>query len=275
MSAAALPTVLVLAGRRQGRADPLAAAAGVANKALLPLAGTPMILHVLAALQGCPALGRIIVSAEPGDRILERAGSPPGVEERASGPSPSGSVAAALAEFGAPLLVTTADHALLTPEMLAFLLAAVPDGPDLDGAHLGGTPLGGADAVAAVARSDTVLAAYPGAQRTWLRFRGGAFSGCNLFLLRTPAASRAVAFWQQVEGHRKQPLAMARLVGATGLLGYALRLLTLPGAVRLLERRVGARLAAVELPFADAAIDVDKPADLLLVEQALAQRLRN
>jgi molybdopterin-guanine dinucleotide biosynthesis protein A len=251
-------TVLVLAGRRQGPAEPLAAAAGVTNKALLPLAGMPMIRHVLAALQACPGLDRIIVSAEPADRILQGAGSPPGVEERASGPSPSGSVAAALAEFGTPLLVTTADHALLTPEMAGYFLAAVPE-------H--------ADAAAGVARSDTVLAAYPGAQRTWLRFRGGAFSGCNLFLLRTPAAARAVAFWQQVEAHRKRPLAMARLVGLTGVMGYALRLLTLSGAVRLLERRVGARLAVVELPFADAAVDVDKPADLLLVRQALAGRV--
>ena len=259
MTAAALPTVLVLAGRRQARPDALAAAANVANKALLPLAGIPMIQHVLAALQACPGLGRIVVSAEPADQVVRDAGSPPGVEERPSGPSPSGSVAAVLAEFGPPLLVTTADHPLLTAEMLAFFIAAAPKN---------------ADAVAAVARSGTVLAAYPAAQRTWLQFRGGAFSGCNLFLLRTGAAP-AIAFWQQIEAHRKQPLAMARLVGVAGLLGYALRLLTLPGAVRMLERRVGVRLATVELPFAEAAIDVDKPADLLLVERIMAQRVNS
>lgn len=254
-AAKAKPAVLVLAGRRNGAVDKLAAQAGVPHKALLPVAGTPMILRVIAALQGCPALGRIIVSAEPEDRVLAQAGNPPGVEEGASAPSPSGSVAAALETFGAPLLVTTADHALLTPEILAWFVAAAPDN---------------ADAVAGVARSETVLAAYPGAQRTWLRFRGGAFSGCNLFLLRTPRAIRAVAFWQKVEAHRKRPLAMARLVGVAGLLGYALRLLSLPGAVRLLERRTGARLAVVELPFAEAAVDVDKPADLRLAEEVLA-----
>jgi CTP:molybdopterin cytidylyltransferase MocA len=42
--------------------------------------------------------------------------------------------------------------------------------------------------------------------------------------------------------------------------------------LRALSRRSGARLAVVALPFAEAAIDVDKPADLALAEAALARR---
>ena len=36
-------------------------------------------------------------------------------------------------------------------------------------------------------------------------------------------------------------------------------------------RVIGARVAAVRLPFAEAAIDVDKPADLALVEAILSR----
>ena len=250
-------TALILAGNRAGQADPLALQAGVSHKALLPVAGTPMILHVIGALQACPSIGRIVVSTERADVLPGPLQHAPGILARSAASSPSESVAAVLQEFGAPLLVTTADHALLSREILEHFIA---------------TASKDADAVAAVARSQVVLTAYPGNSRTWLLFRDGAFSGCNLFLLRTPLAARAVRFWRTVEQQRKRPLAMARLIGPAALLGYMLRLLTLQGALRMLERRIGVRLAVTEVPFADAAIDVDKPADLILVEAILAGR---
>ena len=114
----------------------------------------------------------------------------------------------------------------------------------------------GVAAAAALARRETVLAAFPGTRRTWLRFRDGAFSGCNLFLLaEREGAARATGFWRRVEAERKRPLAMARLLGPLTLLRFALGRLTLGAAVGALERRCGARLAAVEMPFADAAVD--------------------
>lgn len=251
-------TALVLAGRRGGTADPMAAAAGVSHKALLPVAGVPMLLRVVAALRDAPAVGRIVVSIEAPEATLSGLGGLEGVARLVAAPSPARSAAAALEAFGAPLLLVTADHALLTPEMVGHFLGAVPPG---------------AAAVAALARRETVLAGHPATRRTWLRFRDGAFSGCNLFLLlEAEGAARAVAYWRRVEEDRKRPLAMARLLGPLTLLRFALRRLTLRAALDALERRCGARLAAVEMPFADAAIDIDKPADLALVEAVLRRR---
>lgn len=250
-------TALVLAGRRADT-DPMAAAAGVSHKALLPVAGVPMLLRVVSALRGAPSVGRVAVCIEAPGEALSGLDGLEGVALRAAADSPAASAAAALAEFGAPLLVTTADHALLTPDMVERFVGAAPPG---------------AAAVAALARRETVLAGFPGTRRTWLRFRDGAFSGCNLFLLaEAEGAGRAVDFWRRVEGERKRPLAMARLLGPWTLLRFALRRLTLRGALDALERRCGARLAAVEMPFADAAVDVDKPEDLALAEAALRRR---
>ena len=252
-------TALVLAGQRPGGApDPMAAAAGVSHKALLPVAGVPMLLRVVSALRASPAVGRIAASIEAPEETLAGVEGLEGVLPRAAAPSPARSAAAALEEFGAPLLVTTADHALLTPEMVGHFVSAAPEG---------------AAAAAALARSETVLAAYPGTRRTWLRVRDGAFSGCNLFLLaEAEGAAKAVAFWRRVEAERKRPLAIARLLGPLTLLRFALGRLTLRAALDALERRCGARLAAVEMPFADAAVDVDKPADLALAEAVLRAR---
>ena len=235
----------------------VAAAAGVSHKALLPVAGVPMLARVVAALRARPAVGRVVVVIEAPHRTLAGLAMPDAVVLREAAPSPSRSVEAALAEFGAPLLVTTADHALLTPAMVAHFLAALPPG---------------ADAAAGLARAETVLAAWPGTRRTWLRFRDGRFSGCNLFWLGTPGAAGAVAFWRRVEQDRKRPLAMIALLGLPALLRFALGRWTLADALAALGRRTGTRLAVVEMPFAEAAIDVDRPADLALAEAALASR---
>jgi GTP:adenosylcobinamide-phosphate guanylyltransferase len=248
-------TALILAGSRAGEADPMAAMAGVAHKALIEVTGTPMILRVIAALRASRHIGRIMVATESAD-LLAGYDQAAGVIVRPAAASPAASVACVLAECGAPLLVTTADHALLTGAMVDYFLAHAP----------------AADAVAAVARHDVILAAYPDTRRTWMRLRDGNYSGCNLFLLATPAAAHAVSFWRTLEQHRKSPLTMARLAGPATLLRYAARRLTMAGALRALSRRSGARLAVVALPFAEAAIDVDKPADLALAEAALARR---
>jgi len=251
-------TALVLAGQRHG-ADPMAAAAGVSHKALLPVAGVPMLLRVVGALRATPGIGRIVVSIEAPEATLAGVAGLDGVVLRAAEAGPSRSVAAVFAEFGAPLLVTTADHALLTPAMVAHLLRVAP--PD-------------AAALAALARRETVLAAFPGTRRTWLRLRDGDFSGCNLFLLGRPEAARVLRFWQGLEQQRKRPAAMARMLGLPTLLRYALGLLTLRGALDAMGRRCAASLAVVEMPFGAAAVDVDKPEDLMLAESWLRGRER-
>ncbi|UPG74657.1 nucleotidyltransferase family protein (plasmid) [Roseomonas gilardii subsp. gilardii] len=243
-------TALVLAGQRRGT-DPMAAAAGVSHKALLPVAGVPMLLRVVSALRSAPGIARIVVSIEEAQRVLA------GLEDvilRPAAPGPALSAAAVFEEFGAPLLITTADHALLTPAMVAHLLREAPEE---------------ASAVAALARRDTILAEFPETRRTWLRFRDGDFSGCNLFLLARPEAVQVLRFWQRLEQQRKRPTAMARMLGVVPLLRYALGWMTLRTGLDALGARCGTPVATVDMPFGAAALDVDKPDDLALVEARL------
>jgi len=256
-------TAIVLAGSR-GPADPVAAAAGVSHKALAPVAGVPMLARVLATLAAVPRIGRVVVLIERPDLVREhpafaRFRDRDWLTVVPAAPSPSRSVLAALdlPSMPAPCLITTADHPLLTPAMVEHFWAALPTD---------------ADAAVGLARAEIIQAAYPETRRTYLRFRDGATSGCNLFALRTPAARAVVTFWRRVEQDRKQPWRMIRLLGPGLLLAYALRRLTLEAALRALGRRTSTTLAAVDLPFADAAVDVDRPGDLTLAEAILAQR---
>jgi CTP:molybdopterin cytidylyltransferase MocA len=123
---------LILAGSR-GPDDPMAKAAGVSHKALLPVAGVPMLLRVVEALRALPGVARIYVCIEdarvvagvPALDALARDGV---LEIIPAAESPAASVAAALRriDLKQPLLVTTGDHPLLTPAILQRFVQAAP-----------------------------------------------------------------------------------------------------------------------------------------------------
>jgi GTP:adenosylcobinamide-phosphate guanylyltransferase len=256
-------SALVLAGRR-GSDDPLAAARGVAHRALLPVHGVPMLVRVVRALTASGCAGRIHVSmhacacAHEVEELDALVASGHLVLHEACA-SPSASVLAVLsAEPDTPFLVTTADHPLLTPEMVShFDAKARASGADL--------------AVGFVAAS-LLRQAYPQSTRTYLRLRGEAWSGANLFAFRTARSRAAADFWRRAERFRKRPWRLVAALGPSLLAGYALGRLDLDAALARASRRVGATVAAVRMPAAEAAIDVDRESDFELASLILAAR---
>jgi CTP:molybdopterin cytidylyltransferase MocA len=262
-SATATTNALILAGNRGG-SDAIASLTGVSHKAMAPINGVPMLLRLWQCLTACPAIARIYVCIDGAEQLasvpaLAMALQSGRLTVIAPASSPAASVAQALDEIGLdqPLLITTADHPLLTPEMVAYFLAQVP---------------AEADFAVGVAELGIVQAAYPESVRTGYRLAGEAFSGCNLFLARRPAAARIAIFWQRMEKFRKRPWRLLLEVGPIALLRFAAGWLNLTDAVKHLSRRTGAEIRAVRMPFAEAAIDVDKAADYALVTSILERR---
>jgi GTP:adenosylcobinamide-phosphate guanylyltransferase len=245
-------SALILAGSR-GPADPVARAAGVALKAFAPVAGRPMIEHVTDALRAVPEIGDIAASIPP-----EAPPLPAGVLRFDAGPGPSASALAAFDRLGPPLLVTAADHPLLTPAMIADLLAAA-------GAS-------GSDAVAAVCPRAAVEAAGNPAPRTWIRFSDGAVSGANLFALATPRARGAILLWQRLETERKRPWRMAWRIGPATLGRYLAGRLDGAAAARALGQAAGCSAAFALIHHPDAAHDVDSAEDIAFAEMRLRAR---
>lgn len=245
-------TALILAGSR-GASDPVAQAAGVADKAFAVLDGRPMIAHVADTLRAVPGVGAIAVSISAHAPAL-----PEGIVRLDAETGPAASTLAALERLGAPLLVTTADHPLLTPDMVADLLRQAE--------------ATGADVLAGVCPRPTVEAAGNPARRTWLRFADGDASGANLFALATPRARGAVALWQAVETERKRPWRMAWRIGPGVLARYLLGRLDRAAAARALGRAAGCTAAIAIIDHPDAAHDVDRPEDLAFAARRLADR---
>lgn len=109
-------TGLILAGgqaRRMGGSD----------KGLVPLAGRPMIEHVIEALR--PQVGSILLSANRNHERYARYGYPVIADDLGDYPGPLAGVAAALRQCAAEFLVTVpCDAPLLPPDLVVRLLAA-------------------------------------------------------------------------------------------------------------------------------------------------------
>ena len=244
-------TALVLAGSRPG-VDPFAEAHGAAVKALIPVAGEPMVVHPVRALLASPQVRDVRVLSQRPDLLEPVLPADARLQHSVS----SGTIAETLLaicgdpETPWPLLVTTADHVLLDAE---FTRASA-----------------GADVAVALVERRPLLARFPDAQRTWLKFRGGAYSGANLFALTSPRARAAIAQWRAVEQDRKKGWRVVAQFGLPLLLGAVLRLRTIHQTAAALGRKLGLTLRAIELRNPIAAVDVDKQADLELVERILA-----
>ena len=155
-----------------------------------------------------------------------------------------------------PLLVTTADHALLTPAMVEqFITHAV-----------------GADLAIGVVERRALMARLPGTKRTWIGFRDGAYSGANLFGFGSREALRAVALWRGVEQDRKKGWRMLLAFGPALLLGAGLKIRTIEQSLSAIGRRLDLNLVCVKMDDPLAAVDVDKSADLVLVEAIISGR---
>jgi CTP:molybdopterin cytidylyltransferase MocA len=254
-------TAIVLAGRRPGE-DGFAAAHDVAAKALIPVGGEPMLGRVARTLLASPSIGRIVVLAQDaGALLVGRLGwmaEEARIATAEAGDGISASVAAIVGTIAAPypVLATTADHPLLTAEMIEAFIAGAAGG----------------DAAFAMVERSAVERLHPDTRRTWLKAADGHFSGANLFAFMTPRSRSGIEFWARAEKDRKRALRLLSYLGPAIFLRALTRTISLRAAAERAGRKAGIRLKAVLLPFPEAAIDVDKPADLELAERILAAR---
>jgi GTP:adenosylcobinamide-phosphate guanylyltransferase len=253
-------TAVLLAGERPG--DPLAKACHAPCKALVQVDGRPMLGRVAATLLDNPRFERLIILSQHPE-TLEHDGpswlaAEPRVSLQRSSDGISDSVRRVVEDPGTkcPVLVTTADHALLTDAMLDEFV---------DGSA-------GADVGIGVVERARLMQAYPESHRTRLKFSDGGFTGANLFALRSRGISGLLGFWARAEHNRKDTLKLFWQFGPRLFARALTRTISLPRALERAGRSFGLRIKPVKLSIAEAGIDVDKPEDLALAERILRRR---
>lgn len=250
-------TAVVLAGSRPGR-DAFAEEFGTDLKALIRVGGEPMVRRPVRALLQSDRIGKVLVLSQAPDRIAAVLPEDARIKTSES----QGTIAETMLRLIAdhdlqwPLLITTADHALLDSTTIDEFCDAAD----------------GADVVIGVVERANLMRRLPATKRTWISLRGGAYTGANLFALRSARVAPAVELWRSVEQDRKKGWRVVSILGPAVLLGVALRLVSLDGVMARLSARLGLSVKPVRLGNPLAGVDVDKAADKELVEAILEGR---
>jgi len=255
-------TAIVLAGQRDGENE-LAQFAGVDCKALAAVGGKPMLLRVLETLLSASSVGPVVLCGPDRDVLAQsaeidrriRAGDVSWLPPKKS---PSTSAYAALKTLPAEesVLLTTADHPLLTADIVeTFCRQSIAKDADI---------------TIGLAPYSRVRVNFPTMKKTITHFRDDELCGCNLFMFLTPESREAANFWRQIETQRKKPLRLLRMLGWLTVASYLLGRLSLGDALDALGARLGVRVRAVILDDGDAAVDVDSVSDYRLVSKRFA-----
>ena len=242
---------VVLAGGRISGA--FARAAGTRVKALAPVGGAPLLSRLAAALRETPELGRVLVvgpeelrSALP-DRV-------DWVPERRSGPDNVLAGLEALPPETGHVLLCASDLPTLTPDALSDFLRRAP----LE-----------ADAVMPLVRYEAVRERFPGEVGYALRFREGRLTSGGMVLVRPDALLARLELARALFERRKNPLAMAAVLGWPFLRRLLTGRLSVHEVADRLSEMTGLRCAAVPECRPELAFDVDTLLDLRYANRVL------
>ena len=255
-----VPNILVLAGQRLGKVDPLAAAHGQEHKCLVPMLGRPIIAYVLDAVDAAFPTAPLTISindpaALDGHPEVQRFRDAGRLTVVASKSNLLDSVLAAAEQVDYPLLMTTGDNVLVTPEAYRKFHASALEQQ--------------ADAAAMMARKQDVQAEHPQGQSRFWKFRDGEFSNCNTFWMRDREALAAAEVFRGGGQFLKFPKRFIDAFGLRNLIGYRTGMLTSDTLLARVSKRFGKRIRIQIADRGRFAIDVDDQATYDVTEQLL------
>ena len=256
-------TALIMAGKRSGVLDPLAERAGVAQKCVVPVHGIPMVERVAKQVAACDRIADIRIVAHEPDEIAALPTIAALIEEGrltfAEGKfNIVDSVFSGAEGVEFPLLITTADNCLVTPdgyaEFVDKCLAA------------------DAGAAAGLARKEDVQAADPEGQSKFYKFRDGEFSNCNLYWLGSEKALGAAEIMRGGGQFVKFPSRIIKAFGFMNLVRFRLGNGSKEKLFEGVSKRFGIKLVPIELSDGHYAIDVDNERTFDVTERILKRR---
>jgi GTP:adenosylcobinamide-phosphate guanylyltransferase len=227
-------------------------------KGLMPILGRPLVEWVLDAFRDATTINEIAVvmpTAEGlGDWVDKAA------KLVVSDRDFMNNLLAGVASFRAdrPVLIATGDLPMLTGAAIDdFVTASLESGADIT------YPL--------IPKRE-MEAQFPGSVRTYFRLKSGEFTGGNMMLMNPLLVPSNREIGQRLFDNRKNALATVRVAGLRFAVKFALGRLEAADIERRLQELLGGTGAAIVTDQASLAVDVDKPADVELVERMLAPR---
>jgi GTP:adenosylcobinamide-phosphate guanylyltransferase len=229
-------------------------------KGLLPIAGKPMVEWVLDALNSAETVREVAVVVPTAENLgawVDRTG-----KLVVSNGSFVDNIIAGVGAFRADrqVLLVTGDIPALTSEAVdSFVRQSMATG---------------AQATYPLIREADMLEQYPGSERTFVRLADGKVTGGNMMLVEPVLLDRNREIGGRIFATRKNPIAMARVIGVRFVVRLVLGKLTVAEVEAKLGELIGGTGAAVYTSEASIGADVDKPVDVIVAERVLYSRVR-
>lgn len=252
---------IVTAGGIPQPGEPLYDYTRGASKALLDIAGKPMVQWVLDALQGAASIERVVVVGLGPESGLQSG------KIAAYLPNQGGMLENILAGIGKVcqlcptteyVLIVSSDIPAITPEMVEWTIRSATEAEN--------------DISYNVVPRAVMEERYPGSKRTYTHLKGLDVCGGDMNVVRAAMASDANAVWRRIIDARKSPLKQASILGYDNVLLLLLGQMSLENAVRRASQRLHLRARAIVCPYAEIGMDVDKPHQLELMRADLRKR---
>ncbi len=239
--------------------DPLYPLVKDGPKAMLPVAGRPMIQWVLDALAASDRIGQVVVIGLPADFGLTCGG-----KQLDFIPSAGSIVDNARAGMRRVLELNPSAQ---------YALWASADIPAARGEHVNWI-------VDACLQTDhdfyyTVIERavmekrYPESRRSYTYLKGATVCGGDMNMIATQMAQGVNPLWDKITAARKSVFKQASLIGFDTLALLALRQLTVERVVEAVGKRLGIRGRPIFCPYAEVGMDVDKPFQYEIVRKDL------
>ena len=243
---------IVLAGGGEGEIEKKF---GVVNRSLLVIKNKFMIEYVIEALKSVSSIKRIIVVG-PVKEIKCRIGSlveevvPPG-----ENPFESAWKGLEALQTREKVLIAGSDLPLLKGEMVEdFLLRCSKEE---------------ADFYYPIIRREIYEKKLNDSQRTFVRLRDGCFTGGDILFLNPQMMEKKKEWLSRIVESRKNPVALARLIGAKVIFKYLTRQLTIKDVEERVDKMLGIKALAVITPYPEMGFDVDKVGHVQVAERIL------
>ena len=230
-------------------------------KALLDVAGKPMVQWVLDALSASTEVGDIVlIGLEPDSGVtsskklhyLANQGSMvenllAGVREvLAHNPSTS------------PVLAVSSDIPTVKSNMVDWVIKTA-----METQH---------DFYYNVVTRQVMETRFPNSNRSYTRLKDAELCGGDMNVIRAITTDSHEALWNKIVDSRKNVFRQAALIGYDTLLLLLLRAITVEQAAARVSKRLNIRGRAVICPYAEVAMDVDKPHQLEMLRADLAKQ---
>jgi NDP-sugar pyrophosphorylase family protein len=253
---------VITAGWSPKEGDPLAEHTRGRPKALIPIAGKPMISHVVEAVAGSRYVQHVVIVAlEP----TIKAQFPVPVDY-----VPDAGDILSNAESGLryaldrypnlnAILLSSSDVPTVTPSIVdAFVEECFHTDHDL---------------YYTVVERSVMEARFPGSRRSYVHLREGDFAGGDIILIRPSLDITRRDLWEELAQARKSALRQARIIGLWTFFRLAARRLSLAETQRRVCKVLNVRGRVIPFPHAEIGMDVDKPSQLDIVRAEMEGRV--